>query len=205
MGIKFDLHIHTNRYSMCSTVSPDEVISEARRNGLDGLVLTEHNTFWPEADLRELRDRYPTMTILNGAEIDVPSLHHVLTILPSPDRGLVDPTGPREFIDDVNRHDGVAIAAHPFRFFENYDRRNRDYPLHAVEIASGNMCDAVSRDRSRALAEQWNAKTVASSDAHALGPVGKFYTTLPEPVESETELITLLKNKPVAPEVPFDE
>ncbi len=39
-----DLHVHTNRSSYCSGLSPQELIEEALRLGLDGVAVTEHST-----------------------------------------------------------------------------------------------------------------------------------------------------------------
>lgn len=202
MAFSIDCHVHTSRFSMCSTVTPEQLVEEAIDSGLDGLVLTEHNSFWPDDDLQYLREQYPEITLLNGAEVDVPSLHHVLTILPEPDRAVVDPASPEDFIQDVHDRGGMAIAAHPFRFYHDYDERNREYPLDGVEIASRNMHDSESLHRARQLAESWGAKMVSNSDAHSLDPIGRFYTTLSDPVTDETELIDSLRNQDVEPEVP---
>lgn len=199
--MKIDMHVHTNRFSMCSVADPEAVVREAVSRGLDGLVFTEHNTFWPPDALKELRESYPDIKLFNGAEIDVPSLHHVLTILPDPEPEVLDPAGPDRFRELVDERGGVTIAAHPFRFFRDYARRNRDFPLDAVEIASGNMTDPEMRQRSIKLAEDWGSKQVASSDAHSLDPVGQFYTELPGTPETEAELIEVLKSKTVTPKV----
>jgi predicted metal-dependent phosphoesterase TrpH len=200
--LKIDMHVHTARFSTCSTISPESAIEEARANGLDGLVFTEHNLFWPPDQLEELRADYPGIELFNGAEIDVPSLHHVLTILPEPDHAVLHPDSPEQFIRDVRKRGGVMIAAHPFRFYRDYDERNRNHSLDGVEIASRNMHDPDLRRRSETLASDWNSWTVANSDAHSPGPIGRFYSVLPEPVSTESDLIRTLREESPRPEVP---
>ena len=45
----FDLHVHTNQGSPDSALTPDELVSEIRRLGLTGVMVTEHNG-WPKQD-----------------------------------------------------------------------------------------------------------------------------------------------------------
>ena len=40
-----DLHIHTNRSSYCSSLSPDEMLETAAKLGLDAVAVTEHSTY----------------------------------------------------------------------------------------------------------------------------------------------------------------
>ena len=49
-----DLHIHTSWHSADSNLSPIELICEAKRLGLDGVVVTEHDRGWDRFRAREL-------------------------------------------------------------------------------------------------------------------------------------------------------
>ena len=49
-----DLHIHTSWHSADSNLSPIELIREAKRLGLDGVVVTEHDRGWDRFRAREL-------------------------------------------------------------------------------------------------------------------------------------------------------
>jgi histidinol phosphatase-like PHP family hydrolase len=40
---KFDHHLHTNRHSPDSIIDPEKLVEHARRIGLDGVVITEHD------------------------------------------------------------------------------------------------------------------------------------------------------------------
>ena len=41
-----DLHVHTSPRSLCSNIDPEELVQEAKRIGLDGFCLTEHQVLW---------------------------------------------------------------------------------------------------------------------------------------------------------------
>ena len=43
MSFKIDLHVHTS-YSPCSTLSVRTIEAVARKRGLDGIAITDHNT-----------------------------------------------------------------------------------------------------------------------------------------------------------------
>ena len=42
-GFVIDLHVHTSQASPCSSAPVDELIQQAKRNGLDAICLTDHN------------------------------------------------------------------------------------------------------------------------------------------------------------------
>ena len=44
--MRIDLHVHTSPRSPCSNINPAELIEEAKRIGLDGFCLTEHQVLW---------------------------------------------------------------------------------------------------------------------------------------------------------------
>ena len=67
--MKFDLHIHTRRYSPDAVTNPYELVHAALAAGLDGIVITEHDWLWPERELEELRAAAPQLVILAGVEV----------------------------------------------------------------------------------------------------------------------------------------
>lgn len=44
--ITIDLHVHTSRYSLCSHLSPQDLVRPAPKSGVDGIVITEHDWQW---------------------------------------------------------------------------------------------------------------------------------------------------------------
>lgn len=52
--MKVDLHLHDSKYSSDSHVSIAEIIEEARRKGLDGIALTNHESVEVKEEIEEL-------------------------------------------------------------------------------------------------------------------------------------------------------
>ena len=67
--MKFDLHMHTRRYSPDSDIDPFALLKQAKAAGLDGIVLTEHDRLWPEDELAELQAAAPDLVVLGGVEV----------------------------------------------------------------------------------------------------------------------------------------
>ena len=44
--MRIDLHTHTSALSFDSNIAPQELVRLAKKRGLDGLVLTEHDRIW---------------------------------------------------------------------------------------------------------------------------------------------------------------
>ena len=67
--MKFDLHMHTRRHSPDAASDPFDLVKAAHAAGLDGIVITEHDYLWPEAELEELRAPRRGLVILAGVEV----------------------------------------------------------------------------------------------------------------------------------------
>ena len=67
----FDLHIHTQKYSDCSFIHPDELIAQALEIGLKGFALTEHGMRWPDEEFTKLKKMAEPhgLVLINGQEI----------------------------------------------------------------------------------------------------------------------------------------
>ncbi|MCJ7685626.1 MAG: PHP domain-containing protein, partial [Desulfobacteraceae bacterium] len=112
-GLAIDLHVHTSEASPCSSALLGDLVTEAKRIGLDGICLTDHNHVWDPKTVAELRQRHDFL-ILRGNEI-------------ATDQGDMLVFGFDEDIKEVIRLDelrkkvlktgGFIIAAHPFRGF----------------------------------------------------------------------------------------
>ncbi len=71
-----DLHNHTQVHSRCSHLDPVDLVIRARRAGLDGLVITEHDALWPRDDVDRLAADHGLL-LLRGIEVTT-DIGHVL-------------------------------------------------------------------------------------------------------------------------------
>lgn len=198
--LNIDLHTHTDRYSSCSILSPERLLELARKQGLDGVALTEHERFWPAEDIRWLRRAYPELKIFNGVETAV-GADHVVVFPPEPDPAILDIDHRRELWSTVDELGGYAFVAHPYRYNSNFGAENPDYNLPGLEVASFNMCDQPAVDKSLEFAREVEVRPLAASDAHSPEPVGSYYLELEGQPQVTADLAEVLRTgdfRPVA-------
>ena len=111
----FDLHVHTNRGSPDSGLTAEELVTEAGRIGLTGVMVTEHDG-WPRHDFEEF-SREQNLIMVRALEVYTP-LGHVITLgLENHVSGYSrDIETIRLLRKEVDRVGGFMILAHPFRF-----------------------------------------------------------------------------------------
>lgn len=166
-----DLHVHT-RFFHSSPGQPTAfdplgarlAAIAARRRGLDGIALTNHDYYKPF----EMRG----VTGIPGIEIST-SAGHVLVVGPDPPRRTErGELSPQEAVDLAHEHGCAAVIAHPFR---NSTVRQSDASFDAMEL-NGKHAD--THTHVRPLAEDRDLSLTAGSDAHFPFEVGRAYTRI---------------------------
>ena len=103
------IHIHTT-YSHDAHGSFEDVVRAANAQGLDFVVVTEHNTLQPLRDGRQ--GWHGAVLVLIGVEISTRSGHYLaLNVREEIDRSQLFP---QQIIDEVNRQGGLGFIAHPY-------------------------------------------------------------------------------------------
>jgi len=64
-----DLHTHTFPKSDDSLLSPEELIVQAKRNGLDAVCVTDHDWYWTEGAIDHMSKEH-NFLIIPGVEIN---------------------------------------------------------------------------------------------------------------------------------------
>lgn len=166
-----DLHTHSRFFHLppesASAYDPFGVrLSQvvARRRGLDGIAVTNHDFF--------RTDTLVDASCLPGIEITT-TKGHLLVVGPDPpsrtEPGALEPV---EAVDLAHDHGCVAIIAHPFR---NSTLRDSDADFDAIEI---NGKHPEHRRRIEAIARERDLPLVGGSDAHLPFEVGRVSTRL---------------------------
>ena len=65
--MKYDLHNHTY-YSKCSNLKPEILIKAAKKKGMDGIAVTDHNTMKGALEARKL-NKDKDFEVILGEEI----------------------------------------------------------------------------------------------------------------------------------------
>ena len=73
-----DLHTHTNVHSVCSLISPSELIQTYIDNKIDAVCITEHNILWDIKEQFKLIQKFEDkIKVFFGMEVDT-EVGHIL-------------------------------------------------------------------------------------------------------------------------------
>ncbi|WP_461816005.1 PHP domain-containing protein [Faecalimonas sp.] len=205
--MKIDMHCHVKEGSIDSKVSLDEYITILKKNGFQGMLITDHNTYkgyryWKN----NMRGKKHTdFVVLKGIEYDTRDAGHIIIIMPEGVKmRLLEVKGlpVSVLIDFVHKNGGILGPAHPCgEKYLSYANTKRFFKspelIKRFDFFEGfNACESeVSNEAAMKLATRYQKPAVAGSDSHKPECVGKAYTILPEYVTCETELITLIRRK----------
>ena len=198
-----DMHVHTSQASPDSNLSPDELVSEARRIGLDGVCLSEHGGGWDKWAFERFAEKYPDMLLIRALEVDteyghigtfgldayVSGIHRIETL-----RKVVDACG------------GFLISVHPFRRFFEKPPLNKSllfkgpvsleeaarHPVFditdAVEVVNG-ACTLRENEFALQAAQALGKPCTAGSDAHSYHGLGSGATVFERTITSQEEFL----------------
>lgn len=207
---RLDCHVHTCRYSTCSSMSPEEACSAALARGLDALVLTEHHRQWRPRELETLRRAFPGLALYTGAEITLAEGHDVVVVGDAARLELA-PGCPLADLDRAIapvRKQVFTFVAHAFRWADTVTPEAEAVFRWAdgLEMNSINILRSAWRRREGRL-EPENADLYAAassdygllplfnSDAHHVSAVGCIAGELPgQPPDDVSGLALLLRN-----------
>lgn len=197
--MKFDLHLHTSRHSPDSVMDPFAMLRRASELGLDGLVITEHDWLWTERELDELRAVAPELTVLAGIEVSAREGHFLVYGVKNPFAAPRDiPVA--ELCREVHRQGGAVVAAHPFRFGQDFDQiLAREKPkLDGLELMSANM-DPPLRRRAAEVFARLNVAGLGNSDAHHEMTLGACYTEFAGIIRDSRDLVEAIQQRRTTP------
>jgi predicted metal-dependent phosphoesterase TrpH len=199
-GKIIDLHVHTSTGSPCSSAPVDDLIEEAKRIGLDGICLTDHNHVWRPGALEDLRKKHGFL-ILGGNEITTNQGDILVFGLAKDIKGIITL---EELREEVLEAGGYMIVAHPFRGFLLFDMgelgltpekaMERELFTHvdAVEVLNSKVTES-ENDFAARVAQGLGAPGTGGSDAHEVREVGTYTTRFPVMIENEKDLVEALK------------
>ncbi len=203
-----DLHLHTNRGSADSNLSPADLIARARAIGIGAVCITEHDNAW---NLNEIAAPAAEAGVicLRGMEVTTEMGHIGVFGLSEYVGGIYKLRELRKVVDKLG---GVMIANHPFRYkldprfsFINPDHQAIDpsRPETAAKLEIFAVCDAVetlngacSEEENQfalKVARHLGLAEVAGSDSHSQNSIGCVTTLLDEPIATERDLIDLIR------------
>lgn len=205
--MKIDMHCHVREGSIDSKISLDKYISILKEKGIDGMVITDHDTYngyrhWKENMKGKVHEDF---VVLKGIEYDTLDAGHILVVMPQGvNMRLLELRGlPLSMLlDFVHHHGGICGPAHPcgekYMSYTNTKRWQKSPELMKEFdfVETFNACEPEkSNGGAKLLAEKYGKPGVGGSDAHHPNCAGMAYTEFPEPIETELDLIAQIRNK----------
>jgi predicted metal-dependent phosphoesterase TrpH len=181
--MKFDLHIHTN-HSPDGRNSVQSVIDILRAKGFSGAAFTDHNS--PGGGIEAIAMKVEGFVIIPGIEVSSDEGHILAYNVTEPiKRGMTV----LETIDTIHSLGGIAVAAHPYRFWSGLGKDNViGKPFDAIEALNARSAKKANA-KALILAKSLSASVTGGSDSHENHTLGNGYTVFPDDCDTAEKAI----------------
>lgn len=196
MQHSFDLHLHTF-FSHDAVGSPEAMIAAAKKKGLSGIAITDHDTCEGVEYLRRkglIRDDGEAVEgflIVPGVEVSTREGHLLClgTTLPYMKRKPAV-----EVVSAIQERGGIAIAPHAYDRFRAGIREEilNDLDLAAVETFNAAVSMKCFNTHASHYAQRRGLPQTAASDAHHAAAVGVSSTSYELPTLSQNALLAAI-------------
>ena len=187
---KYDLHAHTY-YSTCASNKPESILKAAKKQGLNGIAITDHNTIKGALKVKKL-NKDKDFEVIIGEEISTDAGDVIALYI----KEEIKTKSLMEAIDKIKEQNGIIIIPHPFRPVPWLKFR---YPLEklvgkvdAIETFNSRNPNFANKAAEKAI-KNLDFSRVGSSDAHIQLDIGKGYTLF------KGDLRTAIKKRKTAP------
>lgn len=174
--LKVDFHCHTF-HSPDSLTAIDRLVKAARKNGMDRVVVTDHNLL---AGALEAKEAAPELIIV-GEEVQTTEGEFLAAFVT---REVPKGLEPMEALKRLRDQGAFISISHPF------DTQRSGWPLEsllqlaplvdAMEVFNARVISSAYNDEAFAFAEENHLPHTAGSDAHHPSEIGKAYSLVPE-------------------------
>jgi predicted metal-dependent phosphoesterase TrpH len=174
--MKFDLHVHS-KYSYDSFLSPERIIKMAKKKGLDGVAISDHNTIKGGVETSKI-NKGDDFIVIVGSEIkteygDIIGLFLNDEIKTSKFEGV---------IEEIKSQGGLSVLAHPYRQYKNPEEI-----VDRVDLVEAFNARSRKGDNENAyeLVKKFKKPMTAGSDAHLGFEIGRGGTIVNSEVKGE--------------------
>ena len=174
--LKFDLHAHS-KYSYDSFMSVEKILEMAKKKGLDGIAVTDHNTMKGGVEALKINEDKDFQVIV-GAEIKTEYGDIVGLFLGEEIRARRF----EEVIEEIKSQGGLSVLAHPYRQYNNPEEI-----VDRVDLVEAFNARSKKEDNKRAyeLAKRFKKSMTGGSDAHLGFEIGRGRTIVNSKVKGE--------------------
>lgn len=191
-ALKIDFHVHSN-FSNDGDMPPEEIVETAKKIGLDGIAVTDHNTIKGGEEAEKLAGK--NLLVFVGSEIKTQEGEIIgLNLKEDVPEGLT----PEETCRLIKAQAGLVILPHPF------DKLRKGLGKSINDIIQ--YIDAVEVFNSRTLVDRFNKESldfakkhkipgIAGSDSHFGVEIGSAYTVVDSEMKKDSVIKAVLKGK----------
>jgi hypothetical protein len=182
--MKIDFHAHTY-YSYDSLMKPEKILRIAKKRGLDGIVICDHNTIKGGIEAKKI-NKDKNFILIVGAEIatDAGDITGIFLTREIESRDF------ENVVKEIKAQNGKVILNHPFK---GHDLSKID--LSEIDFIEGYNSRLNNEDNQKAiqLAKINNIPVIAGSDAHLYNEIANCKTTVKD---LESLIVIDLEYKP---------
>lgn len=196
--MKFTMHLHTN-FSPDSNITPEEIISQCKKFGIDAVGITDHNTADGAIKYKKEIENQGIKVII-GEEIrtncgEIIGLFLNKTIQSKRDGKWID----LEFaIEEIKKQDGLVIIPHPFdkmRF--GIGKKNIEKfkdQIDGIEIFNARTKISLFDKQAEKYAKNKKFFKTIGPDAHVKREIGNAIIEMPD-FKNKEEFLKSIQNK----------
>ncbi len=189
--MRIDIHIHSS-YSNDGSVSPEEILRYAKKIGLDGIAITDHNELAGSLKLWKENKDSKDFVVIPGMEVSS-SEGHILAL------GIKEPIArdltPGKTIEQITNLGGIAIAPHPYRFWSGMGEESvKQAGFEAIEVLNSRSHKAHNK-KAKNLAEKLKCGETGGSDCHSLSHLGDAYLELEDSIYNYEDILEEIRNR----------
>ena len=186
-----DFHVHS-KYSLDSILDPRKIIKVARRKGLNGIAVTDHDTIKGGLEAFEIAKSEKDFVVIIGAEIRT-NIGDVIGLF------LSQEIQSREFskvINEIKKQGGLVILPHPYRTFAGMIPSQVVTAVDIIESFNARVKNNSLNLKAQELAMKFRKPMVGGSDAHFAHEIGNGRTILANtPLQPDAIKKALLEGK----------
>lgn len=188
--MRVDMHVHT-RYSRDSRSDPRILIKVARRRGLDGFLVADHDSLGIMREFRDLSS--DDFRVFPGVELSVDGGHLIIV-------GDLDPRAELpETLDDAREfasdNDAAVIVPHPFSPYRKGLGRRGLRLADALEVLNSRELILITNLIAKIVARRGGLGMTGGSDSHTPVSVGIAYTIFDDWIDEIDDLVAILRSR----------
>lgn len=187
--MKIDFHIHSKN-SSDSFMSVDGIVRTAKKRGLDGVAIVDHN------NLPDVKKKYKDFMVIKGEEVLTRGGEIIALGI---EKKIPKFKSIKRTVELIKKQGGTIVIPHPFAFwrkgvFLGFKKIKSPFVFEAI---NGMAYFPFENYMASKYAQDHKMPVCAGSDAHRYKDIGNAYTVLPDATSIDDVLRNLLAGKGV--------